>query len=170
MCIVLCAIYSSYSECMAAMCIVLYVAVYSKCVAAMCSVLCTIYTVAPTWNVLRCYVHYSVYNIQHQSNVWICNAHSFCTIYQQAWAVLKQLTLETLAITFSSNVEAVCSAAASVLLSAVNALIGKDLRDVREADDTAVVPGKMDKWRLYFESNLDGEVLIFWGVSTSHGL
>lgn len=57
----------------------------------------------------------------------------------RAMAVLKQLTLPTLATCFSSSSESVCNAGASVLLSAVNSLLGQDLMDVRGGDE-AVVP------------------------------
>lgn len=64
-------------------------------------------------------------------------------IVLQAWAVLKQLTLETLAVSFSSKSEAVCNSAASVLLSAVNSLIGENVGEVK-GGDMAVVPGRGD--------------------------
>ncbi|XP_071854047.1 protein unc-45 homolog B-like isoform X2 [Apostichopus japonicus] len=90
----------------------------------------------------------------------LCSKHK-----SRAWAVLKQLSLETLAVSFSSKSEAVCNSAASVLLSAVNSLIGENVGEVK-GGDMAVVPDPTPEFKslmMFFMGLLTNESVSGFG-------
>ena len=70
--------------------------------------------------------------------------HVYITSHHQATAVIKEFTLPALGKHISSPKEELANAAASVLLTAMKAMIGKDTANVKNPQE-AVVLGKIGK-------------------------